>query len=187
MQRFIPTQAGDADKSKGYEEIDGSVKSFYNQMVVHHSGNATNNPSVKQVQEEEMENGYADIAYHFAIDQYGNIYEGRPLNIKGAHVKGQTRGIGIVLLSDLDAKDSGLSAAQWAAELIMGDGNLSDPMVQSLINLTQYLRKEHNIKYLGAHKEVHKEEGTSRNCPGNVGMELIELIRKAYKFYNPGN
>ena len=37
-----------------------------------------NSPSVKDVQKEHMDGGFADIGYHYAIDSEGNIYEGRP-------------------------------------------------------------------------------------------------------------
>ncbi len=43
---------------------------------------------IKELQQKEQDDGYADIPYHFAIDSKGNIYEGRPIGVKGSHVKG---------------------------------------------------------------------------------------------------
>lgn len=177
--------ARDANKNNsGYQEIEGSAKSYYNTIVVHHSGNADNDRSVNSVQDEHMdEDGYADIGYHFAIDLEGNIYEGRPINIKGEHVKGMNTGkIGIVLLTDLDTNNSGLNIAQKIAESIQGDGTETVPMVESLVKLVRYLRSEYGIEYLGGHHELLKE----RPCPGNVGLELVDKMRQAFKFNNPG-
>lgn len=45
--------------------------------------------------------GWADIGYHFAIDPQGNVWEGRPLNLQGAHVKDQNeQNIGVVVLGN---------------------------------------------------------------------------------------
>lgn len=45
--------------------------------------------------------GWIDIAYHFLIDPAGNIFEGRPLKVVGAHVKNRnTANIGISIMGD---------------------------------------------------------------------------------------
>ncbi len=171
-----------AKEGKGYEKITGTPAEYYNEITIHHSGNEDNYPTVQEVQEEEMENGYNDIAYHFAIDSKGNIYEGRPIDIKGGHVKGKnSHRIGIVLLADLDMQNSGLNAVKKAYEFFAGDGVASDQMTHSLVKLILYLREEYGIEYLGGHKEVLNE----RNCPGDLGLIIVEELRKGLNFKSP--
>ncbi|CAH1232406.1 PGLYRP1 [Branchiostoma lanceolatum] len=40
---------------------------------------------VKEIQEEHMDKNWDDIGYNFLIDGYGNVYEGRGWDNKGAH------------------------------------------------------------------------------------------------------
>jgi hypothetical protein len=164
--------------SRGYEPITGDYCVYYDIIVLHHSGNRINYPTMRGAQDHNMKEGYADIAYHFGIDINGRIYEGRPLWIKGAHVKGHHTGIGIVLLADLDTENSGLGYWEKKAESLMGDGHLSQAMRASLINLILYLRSEYQISRLAGHKEVLNE----RNCPGDIGLKLVEQLRQAYHF-----
>lgn len=55
---------------------------------------------VKFIQDFHMNGrGWNDIAYHFLIDGSGNVVEGRPEGVVGAHVENQNTGnIGIVML-----------------------------------------------------------------------------------------
>jgi len=47
--------------------------------------------------------GWSDIGYHYFIDEQGELFEARPLNRNGAHVKGHNRGtIGICVAGGLD-------------------------------------------------------------------------------------
>jgi len=167
------------DLSKGYEKITAPPKFYYTSITLHHAGNKYNYPTVNTAQEVDMDKGWADISYHFAIDRNGVIYQGRPLEIKGAHILNNNTGrIGIVLLVDLDRTDSGLSAIGKAAELFLGDGATTNEMEDSLVALIQYLRQEYHVQYLDGHKEVLDE----RNCPGDEGMDLVNRLRSTFKF-----
>ena len=167
------------DLSKGYEKITAPPRFYYTSITLHHAGNRENYPTVGDVQKLEMEKEYADISYHFAIDRNGIIYQGRPLEIKGAHVlKNNTGRIGIVLLTDLDHTDAGLKTYEKAIELFLGDGATTNAMDESLIALIQYLRQEYHVQCLDGHKEVLDE----RNCPGDEGMDLVKHLRSTFKF-----
>ncbi len=54
-------------------------------------------------------------------------------------------------------------------------------MIQSLVNLTQYLNTTYGIQYYGGHQEAIP----SRYCPGNMGMEWVERIRQTFKMQKP--
>jgi hypothetical protein len=47
--------------------------------------------------------GWADIGYHYAIDPSGQVWQGRPLGLQGAHVANQNQGnLGIVMLGNFE-------------------------------------------------------------------------------------
>ena len=50
-----------------------------------------------------LNNGWADIGYHFAIDPSGRIWQARPLELQGAHVKDHNPGnLGIVVFGNYE-------------------------------------------------------------------------------------
>nr|WP_261511754.1 N-acetylmuramoyl-L-alanine amidase [Chryseobacterium paludis] len=158
---------------------------YYNTITVHHSGNGDNYMSIQELQEKEQNDGYADIPYHFAIDSKGNIYEGRPIDVKGSHVKGGNTGnIGIVLLSDLDTENKGLGYVNSIVESLRGNGGASTAMRQSLTDLVSHLNGKYGIQYLGGHKEKATDP---RNCPGNGGMKIVEYLRNKLHMLSPKN
>lgn len=163
--------------------IPADLAKYYNTITVHHSGNKDDYLSIQDLQKKEQGDGYADIPYHFAIDSQGNIYEGRPIGVKGAHVKGGNTGnIGIVLMSDLDTENKGLGFFQSMLET--SDGGASTAMRQSLTDLVSYLNEKYGIQYLGGHKEKATDP---RNCPGNGGMKIVEYLRNKLHMLPPKN
>jgi peptidoglycan hydrolase-like protein with peptidoglycan-binding domain len=56
---------------------------------------------IRSFQRQHQGNGWGDIGYNFLIDAWGNIYEGRGLNMVGAHAGGQnTPNIGVCFIGD---------------------------------------------------------------------------------------
>jgi len=50
-----------------------------------------------------LNNGWADIGYHFAIDPNGRVWQARPLELQGAHVKDNNPGnVGIVVFGNYE-------------------------------------------------------------------------------------
>lgn len=50
-----------------------------------------------------LNNGWADIGYHFAIDPNGRVWQARPLELQGAHVKDNNPGnLGIVVFGNYE-------------------------------------------------------------------------------------
>ena len=165
--------------------IPADLAKYYNTITLHHSGNGDNYMSIQELQGKEQDAGYADIPYHFAIDSKGNIYEGRPINIKGAHVKGGNTGnIGIVLMSDLDTENRGLGLVSSIIENFSGNGGASTEMRQSVTNLVSYLNGKYGIQYLGGHKEKANDP---RNCPGDGGMKIVDYLRNKLHMLSPRN
>ncbi len=89
----------------------------YTRITIHHS--ADNDPVVldgsaarsfeaaRDIQRAHMqgkETNYGDIGYHFVIDPYGRVLEGRDLTFQGAHAKGDNnvKNVGICLIGNFD-------------------------------------------------------------------------------------
>ncbi|MDD2774054.1 MAG: peptidoglycan recognition family protein [Elusimicrobiales bacterium] len=102
--------------------------------------------------------GWADIAYHFIIDGAGNVYQGRPVNVMGAHVKGRnTDNAGISLMGNF--METGPTDAQLAA----------------LKKTIQGVAKVYNVKTSKFY--AHREIGSS-DCPGNILYAKFQNMRK---------
>lgn len=137
-----------------------NLNSVLNTIVVHHSAFAYVGPT--EVQDLHMDRrGFADVAYHFLIDSGGIIYEGREINIRGAHVQGfNTGSVGIVLL---------------------GNFNETDPaqvQINSLQELVDYLRYTYEIRYLAGHKDYPGQSPDGTECPGDNLYPLLPDVAR---------
>lgn len=72
-------------------------------IVVHHTALPLKD-GPREIQQKHMQGrGYADIGYHYVIDDAGQIYEGRNLYYRGAHTGGHNTGtVGIVLTGNFE-------------------------------------------------------------------------------------
>jgi len=80
-------------------------------ITVHHDGMepfySTDQNSaawrLEKIRTAHRANGWADIGYHFAIDRDGRVWQGRPLQWQGAHVKNRNEGnIGVLMMGNFD-------------------------------------------------------------------------------------
>ena len=132
-----------------------------NTIVVHHSAYPYAGP--QEVQDLHMDKrSFADIAYHFLIDPEGIIYEGREINIRGAHVQGfNTGSVGIVLLGNFN------------------EDQPTESQVGSLQELVDYLRYTYEIRYLAGHKDYPNQSPDGTECPGDhLYPLLISMARE---------
>ena len=167
-----------------WNPVKGDLGDYYHSIVVHHSGNEHNSMTIQKLQYiEQHAGGYADIPYHFAIDSRGNIYEGRPIDVVGSHVElANTGRIGIVLMADLDTKNDGMKKYEKILEKhFFGNGKLTHGMELALEDLVTYLQKQYRVDTLGGHKELLE----NRYCPGNMGMEAVQLLRNKLNMNKP--
>jgi hypothetical protein len=109
----------------------------------------------------------ADIGYHFVIDGNGDIYEGRPLGIKGSHTNRFNGGnVGIVLAGDF--------------ERFFGETPTA-AAVASLNRLVDVLAARFGIRSAWWHLERNKQTGTkATDCPGARLIPMIAPIRATY-------
>lgn len=134
---------------------------IYNTVVIHHSDTLLfANETMPSLQLLHLNvNKWADVAYHFAIDKHGSIYEGRDIHVRGASVAGHNTGvIGVV---------------------VMGNFEIDQPLdiqLTTLQNLINWLANIYTLSHLAGHSEFNPES----ICPGkNLVVYLDQLAQAA--------
>lgn len=138
----------------GYRVYDQPLDQILRTVVVHHSA-LPQSDGPREIQRMHIQDkGYADIGYHFVIDGTGQIYEGRPINIRGAHTGGfNTGSVGICLMGNFE------NATPTATQL------------QSLENMIGLLRDAYGITHIAGHRDF--QPGVTV-CPGNHLSALLQ-------------
>jgi len=164
------TRRSDTDLSdpvgNDYTPVDNPEK-FYNYIAVHHSGN-TDSPTLKEVQQQHLDEGWHDIGYHFAIDLSGNIYEARSIFKQGASVGPADKNgvIGIVILGDFQSN----TVWDWSND------KLTDEAQNALTELVTYLSVKYSISFVGGHQDIRCNH---TDCPGNQVMDIMDEVRES--------
>jgi hypothetical protein len=100
---------------------------------------------------------FADIGYHFVVDRTGRVWEGRPLNYQGAHVKNCNEGnIGV---------------------LCMGNFDVQAPSDQQFGSLCRHVNRLMNqYKVSGRNVKTHQEWAKTA-CPGRNLQGRFKKVR----------
>lgn len=71
-------------------------------ITIHCSATPNGKPvSVETIRKWHIDRGFTDIGYHFIIQPNGDLEFGRPIYLKGAHVKGANKdNIGVCFIGD---------------------------------------------------------------------------------------
>jgi hypothetical protein len=113
-------------------------------IVIHHYHHSTATP--QDVHRWHLNNGWLGIGYNVVVNKDGTIYEGRGLDMQGAHATGHNSNtIGIAVQGRYDDHDTEMPAAQFDA----------------LVNLIQYIRGVYGYLPVYAHRDVG-----ATACPG---------------------
>jgi hypothetical protein len=71
--------------------------------------------SVNTIKKWHLKRGWRDIGYHFVIDLKGNVEEGRPIEMTGAHTKGENfDSIGICYIGGVEKNRD--ENGEWVAK-----------------------------------------------------------------------
>jgi len=126
-------------------------------ISIHHTEGSASDPArqLRSIQSYHRSRGWCDIGYHFLIDASGTIYEGRPIELLGAHVGGNNTGnLGISFIgcfSDVDCS----SVTPLREEALEQAGRL----VGTLASLYEITPSSSTVR-------GHRDQ-TSTTCPGN--------------------
>ena len=140
---------------------EGMVEHTIERLTVHHTGvelgdnrEAPSRLRAHQVFHQE-DRGWPDLAYHFAIDRAGNVYEGRSPEYRG---------------------DTATSYDPTGHFLVVLEGNFDDesvsaPQLSSLIDVLAWGAMEYEVspEAIKGHRDFART-----SCPGNAVYELIQ-------------
>ncbi|MBR8450138.1 N-acetylmuramoyl-L-alanine amidase [Burkholderia multivorans] len=170
----------------------------YSKIAIHHAGRSfACGPAALQLQDiQAMQMGRSsaasdDIGYHYALDCFGNVFEGRDIRFKGENVHNYNTGvIGIVLLEDLSEPGEGRDGVATVAKLLGAIGLKHRPLVpelqkSSLATFIRIIREFFHIDTLGGHREFPGQLGKGKICPGNVGLSLVRELRESTGLNHP--
>jgi hypothetical protein len=160
---------------------------YYNKLTLHHSvGFSADNLEEGIIQMQAIQlfhqevRGWSDIGYHFVIDKAGNIYQGRPETVIGAHTSGANTGnIGTCVLGCYHPP---------ASENYYCYDELSTSSGDSLIKLMAWISESYSIdpNVLLGHRDYYDYEYTT--CPGDNLWSLLPGLRteiSSYRDYGP--
>lgn len=157
---------------------DYSLHPYYIKLTLHHAaGFSADNidegkEQLRAIQDlHQVVRGWSDIGYHFVVDKAGNIYQGRPETVIGAHVLDNNTGnIGVCVLG-----------CYHPPELYCGDW-LTDATTNSLVALYAWISGEYNYdpNVLKGHREYPYND---TSCPGNNVYEKLSWFRDEIERY----
>lgn len=105
---------------------------------------------------------FIDIAYHYIIAPNDIVYECRPVDVYGAHVKGNNFGnIGIMFVGDFDKED----------------------VPESMFNICIELCTQLSKKYYMEIEDIkgHRDYTLDKTCPGENLYKMLPELRKKIK------
>lgn len=78
-----------------------------NKVIVHCTATPEGrHTTIEDVTRWHLDRGWSDIGYHLLVYLDGTVHEGRPIQIQGAHCRGQNKNsIGIAYVGGIDKKD----------------------------------------------------------------------------------
>jgi hypothetical protein len=147
---------------------------YFDKLTLHHAAGwqawtlEEGKEQVKAIQEFHQEGrGWSDIGYHFLVDLSGNIYQGRPEIVIGAHVGGANTGnIGVCMLGCYHPPETG-----WPCY-----DTMTKDTEDALVHLYAWIADTYTIdaQVLLGHRDYF---GTTA-CPGDNVWSLLPGLRE---------
>lgn len=174
-----PTIISRAEWGARNPKYDYSNHPYFNKMTLHHAAGWAaktldeGKAAVKSIQDFHQDGrGWSDIGYHFLVDMAGNIYQGRPETVLGAHVGGANTGnIGVCILGCYHPPETSIPCFD----------EMSYNSEQSLIKLYAWISDTYGVepKLLKGHRDYF---GTT-SCPGNNVWSMLPKLRSEISLF----
>jgi N-acetylmuramoyl-L-alanine amidase len=134
------------------------VKRKIDKIIIHCSATPPSmDIDAKEIDRWHRNKGWSQIGYHFVIKRDGEIQDGRPLELIGAHVKGYNTGsIGICLVGGVE--EGNVSHAQ---------DNFTDKQWRSLRNLLKICKADYKKATIHGHNEY-----ANKACPSHLMFNM---------------
>jgi len=131
-------------------------------MAIHYTVTPSDNPErqVRSIQRYHMDSrGWCDVGYHFLVGVDGSIYEGRPIELLGAHVsRNNTGNIGVAFVGCFH----GSGCSRW------GPQRPPTAMIDAGGRLLGRLSRVYDITLNESRVKGHRDHpGASTSCPGD--------------------
>ena len=146
---------------------------YFRKLTLHHAAGWAaksldeGKAAVKSIQEFHQDGrGWSDIGYHFLVDMAGNIYQGRPETVLGAHVGGANTGnIGVCALGCYHPPETSLPCYD----------EMTYATEKSLIHLYSWIADTYGVdpNVLKGHRDYF---GTT-SCPGDNVWPMLPQMR----------
>ncbi len=148
-----------------------SRDSRHYRMAVHYTDTPSANPDrqIRSIQRYHMDTrGWCDIGYHFLVGIDGRIFEGRPVELLGAHVGGNNSGnIGVSFIGCFHS--TGCAS--------MGPTTPPDVMLEAGGRLLGTLSRLYGISLDRSAVKGHRDHaGASTDCPGDHLYARIDRL-----------
>lgn len=143
---------------EGWNEYDGDPRTSYQTVVVHHSVlyETDDVTTMKEIQVQHMDlRKWADIGYHFGVGKSGQVFEGRDLIARGAHVEHfNTGSVGVVFFGNFQ------NEIPTTIQIDMG---------RRLIN---WLALRLELTHLAGHRDFND----FTQCPGEILYAYLDML-----------
>ncbi len=105
-------------------------------------------------------NNWSDIGYHYVIRRNGELEEGRPVNVQGAHTSGHNKDtIGVCLVGGVAEEN-----------IRVPENNFTEKQFVTLTALLKALTKQYGITKISGHRDY-----AAKACPSfDVQEYLLE-------------
>lgn len=113
----------------------------------------------------EVKDGFNGIPYHFVINSYGKIYEGKPLNVMAEAVyRNNSNKINIALMGNFQTDE--INIRQFLKNAMPTEPSAFQKI--SLVKLMQVLKTQYGIEVIGGHCDFTDGFGYETDCPGDA-------------------
>ncbi len=180
----MPANTAHMDKTRG----------GYKRITVHHSADreppaldgsvSKSAAEVRMIQKAHMEGketGYADIGYHFVIDPYGRVFQGRDLTWQGAHAAGanNVQNIGVCLIGNFD-EEAPTKAALDTLRKLLDEERAQWKIPRSQVFTHQELKStECPGRNLASWVQAYRHAGAAAAAPVEATAKLSPAPREA--------
>lgn len=114
---------------------------------------------LERIRQSHVNEGWADIGYHYAVDPAGRVWSCRPLELQGAHVRNRNpHNLGV---------------------LVLGNYNLQSPTPQALDSLEALVAYEMRRFAVPVHRVRTHLELSRTECPGRNLQPRVDMMRAA--------
>ncbi len=146
---------------------------YFDKMTLHHAAGWAarsldeGKAAVKAIQEFHQDGrGWSDIGYHFVVDMAGNIYQGRPETVLGAHVGGANTGnIGVCILGCYHPPETNWTCLD----------EMTYETEKSLVHLYAWISDTYGIN--ATLLKGHRDYFGTTSCPGDNVWPMLPQLR----------